>query len=217
MQKMPELKPRQVTSKLTHHSANVDWDWNRADWSLTTEQYVSEPKCLKWLATSSPWPVTLCKHAGTTVLNEGRVVTWIRPTSINCGMGVVFRNQAAVGTSNYNNTYIPNLAPVSSNVNFSRVVNGTPLRVDTKAFGGGFTMPNDTWRKIRVTWWESGGILYVRFEWFDDPDWVNICDEFSDVDNLWSGEAVNRCGLFTAIIAGGAKVVYADDTEVWGP
>lgn len=215
MQKMPELKPRVIAPvEPLHHSANVDWDWSHDDYELTTEQYVSEPKCLKWQAPTTPWRQTLCKHAGTTVLNEGRVVSWLRTTIATANPAVMFRNQAAVGTANYLNMYILNFAPNLSQIQLGKFVGGSGVGIDSNAFGGGFTFPINTWRKVRVTWWETGGVMYVRVEWYHDTEWTNICDELFDADNMWSGETVNRCGLH---FGGAGGVVYADDTEVWGP
>ena len=217
MQEMPKLKPLRVPFDPPHHTADVDWDWSHTDWSLTDEVYVSEPKCLKWWSAHIPRRVTLCKHAGTTALNEGRMVTQFRVTNDDCGVGFAFRNQAAVGTANEAYMYWLLLMPDGTNVYLVKFLNSVQTIIDVKKFGGGFTLPNNTWRKIRVTWWETGGVIYVRVEWYNGGEWTKICDDFFDADNLWSGEAVNRCGLAFMRHAATNYIMYTDDTEVWGP
>jgi len=217
MREMPKLNPRSLDPP--HHSAAVDWDHSDDTWSLDDTVYVSEPKSLKWPqpTASGAHRASLCKHEGTIALNEGRVVTWIRHNHLNGYTRIYFRNQAPVGTANHNNCYFVAWNSNTSIVGLRKVVNGNLTLLADKAYGGGFTYPVNEWRKVRVTWWEDGGVLYVRVEWWNGAEWVQICDDFYDPDNLWSGETVNRCGVGTAYYSVSGIVCWFDDTEIWGP
>jgi len=217
MREMPKLNPR--TLDPPHHTAAVDWDHRYDVWSLDDTVYVSEPKSLKWpqSTVAGEERVSLCKHEGTTALNQGRVVTQLRHNSIYGFNMVFFRNQAAVGTATITNTYWVSFVSQYTSVYFFKSVGGTYTLIASKPYGGGFTYPAGVWRKIRVTWWETGGVLYVRLEWWNDSEWVNICDDVYDPDNLWSGSAVNRCGVGAGVTSVGAYICWFDDTEIWGP
>ncbi len=217
MKKIPELKPRQVVSELTHHSANVDWDWVAAYWSLVTDQIVSAPKSLKITNAITAKPVGgICKYAGTTALNQGRIVSWARATSMFYRSPIfMFRDQSPVGQALSNNYY--GLATYLNTVALRKNVNGSEGNVMSSDYYDTYTPANNTWYKHRVTWWETGGVLYVRLERYVDDAWVQICDELFDANNLWSGNEVNRCGVASMLFHTGTGYIWFDDTEVWGP
>jgi len=217
MQKMPELKPLRIPADPPHHSANVDWDHSSTAWTLDDAAYVSEPKSLKWPVISIARRFSLCKHAGTTVLPEGRIVSYIRTSSTASRNGFCFRHQSSVGSAADRNFYsIIYITPLSQ-IQFYVNVGGAYTLLKTGAYGGGFTLPINTWRKVRVTWWESGGVLYVRVEWWTGTEWTNVCDEFFHADNRWFDSEINRCGLWMSKSGGGTHYNWFDDTEVWGP
>jgi len=217
MREMPELNPLSVPFDPPHHSAEVDWDHSADRWILDDSVYVSEPRSIRWKTSTTQRGCSICKHAGTTALNEGRIVSWHRQNHSNAYGGFCFRHQAPVGTADLQNLYYMNFNLYTNAVGFGKMVNGKKTGIASKPFGGGFTFPINTWRKVRITWWEEGGVLYLRVEWWNDTEWVQICDDFNDPDNLWSGSAVNRCGLFMGYEAAATHYNWWDDTEIWGP
>jgi len=217
MQKMPKLRPRIIAPvDPPHHTAEVDWDMQDDAWILDTEQYVSEPKSLKMTSTARYEWVCLCKHAGTTVLPKGRVVTQFRTNNpANARPMVYFRSQLAPGSASRSNCYGVFIGPTW--LLLGRWINTTWASIDQENYYPTWSVPTDEWFKVRVTWWDEGGVLYVRFETYADDAWVQRCDDLSDVDNLWYDSTINRCGIGKSLAATGTYIVWADDTEIWGP
>jgi hypothetical protein len=185
--------------------ATSDWDFSSTGWVLDTATYISPPSSFR----ATDILVLLCKYTGTTVLSQGRIKTYFRLSS---GVApdyfqILFRNQASVGSANYNNSYKYYLG--TDGTKFTYYSNGTEYNVP----GGSETksISKNTWYQIQVTWWiDTGGAgLMARCEIPPGTNWVR---DFNHSANLWATSSINRCGFYCYYIP-----TYIDDTEIWGP
>jgi len=197
-------------------TAEVDWDFSNANWKLDDSQYVSEPKSLNFTAVHSH-TVVLCKHEGTTCLPQGRIITQARIHHVSFATLIfTFRNQRAVGGSDYNNCYRLQISSRNRWL-FERIVGGAGTVISSgSGFLNGWTWPSDTWVKVRCTWWEEGGVLYVRVERWTGTEWTKLLNDMNDPNNLWSASEINRCGLWIWRDTDSDNG-WIDDTEIWGP
>ena len=189
-----------------HHSP-LDWDFLNINWMLDPELYVSPPSSLTGTG------ATLCcalLASACTLVTQGRIVGWGLSHVAGGGLWHIFRNQAPVGTCALIDCYRGNFYN-----NYARLdvyVGGGWSVVDTRNFYDGINLDANTWYKLRLTWWESMGIMWVRYEWWHNEAWEQLCDDIQDANNRW-GEAtsptINRVGLYFR------DRYHFDDTEIW--
>lgn len=214
MDKMPEFKPSSLdqrvaralaTKKPLHHSI-TDWDFQNVSWLLDEAVYKAAPPSLHGAASG----VALAKHATTGALSDGRLVFWARSSGTGYLARFWFRNQHADGGADYVSTYY--VAIKTNDAEFRKWVATAPTLLDTHVMT--WTWAADTWYKVRVTWWSSAETLWVRVERWTGSAWVTLGGaadtDFSDADDLWKDNAVNRTGSYYTVSE------YIDDLEVWG-
>ncbi|MBA7551150.1 hypothetical protein ES705_43686 [subsurface metagenome] len=198
-----------------HHSV-ADWDFLQPDerHSLSSDEFVSPPTSLKLFKVGLSYvEVVLCRIPATLLLPQGEFRTWHYAPTPTC-RPAVFRNQAALGLSNYQNMYEmlvwPNFA------RFSYYSAGTPYTIQTQAC----IVPAGQWNHWRVFWYNGltpGEVpalcvdLYLEIA----GEWQKQGTTFYHVPNLWKDSAINRCGFRQNVSAGVSH--YFDDTEIWGP
>lgn len=183
-----------------------DWDFSSANWTLDLTVYVSSPSSLRSTGTVLP----LCKYAGTTALNQGRLVYQYRWSS-NYTCRPWCRNQRTVGGSDEQNGYRGYFWPnPASTWRVQEVTGGSAsdLASGTTYLTGAFSL--NTWYGLRWTWWTSGGVLILRFERLNGS-WAKVIDDVPDSSPSWEGNPTNRTGIAMSTGA------YQDDTEIWGP
>lgn len=198
-----------------HHSI-TDWDFQfgASYRTLDTAKYVSAPKSLKFHGTASPnYNMILSRVAGTTVLPQGEVRTWIW-SDMNPHYLATLRNQAAVGVSNYLNTYIVYVEAGQGKL--WRYISGSGAQRATCSW----TLTGNVWNHVRTVWWNGvtgGGTPALAVALFLEVAgaWVQQGATMFDTSNYWSASAINRCGIFVNITSG--HDTWYDDTEIWGP
>lgn len=198
-----------------HHTL-TDWDFMRPDeeHSLSPDEFVSPPTSLKlYHAALSAVEVVLCRIPATLLLPQGEVRTWHYSANPTC-RPAVFRNQAALGSSNYQNMYEMLVYPGFAR--FSYYSAGVGHTITTQAC----TVPVGQWNHWRVFWYNGktpGEVpalcvdLYLEIA----GEWQKQGSTFYHVPNYWKDSAINRCG-FRQNRTGGVSY-YIDDTEIWGP
>ncbi|MBA7542354.1 hypothetical protein ES705_34675 [subsurface metagenome] len=198
-----------------HHSV-TDWDFEQADehHSLSEDEFISAPTSLRlYNADTSAVEVVLCRIPATLVLPQGEVRTWQYAESPVC-RPAVFRNQAALGTSNYQNMYEMLVYP--NEARFSYYSAGSPHTIDTHVC----IVPAGQWNHWRVFWYngetpgEEEAIcvdLYLEIH----DEWQKQGATFYHTLNLWKDSAINRCGFRQNVAV--RKAHFWDNTEIWGP
>jgi hypothetical protein len=202
-----------------HHSTS-DWNFSSTDYSLDTSIYISPPSSLRF---SYVWVYALLKQsvAGGPI-PEGMIETYAR---FRYGPAAdwylfIFRNQAADGSANLNNTYMLNLYFTTSGAgqpyNIARfyvVVNGTFTKIEEKSISP--AIYPDTWYLLRCKFWVYGGVLMVAFEYFDGSDWVKLCGDFSHSGNRWATSSINRVGIGSAYPSDSPRYSWFDNTRIY--
>lgn len=182
-----------------------DWDFSGAGWTIETAQYVSSPSSIY----SAAGLYLLCRKSTCQVLPEGQFVTWLRRATTAAGLYAFFRNQTALGSAGYQNTYAVIRSLGAGNAILRRFNSGTPT--DVGIFGSLGALSINTWYKFRVTWWRNWGKLRVRLERWTGSAWQQEGSDVEDATNQWDTSSVNRVGFSMQ----GSD--YWDDTEIYGP
>jgi hypothetical protein len=201
----------------SHHSTS-DWDFY-SSWTLDTSVYISAPSSLKLTYVTS---LALLKHSVSGLITEGRIVDNIRfyrTRTTSTYPTYVFRANAADGGADYSAGYCIVLKG-------SDVSNDAPLNRATLCYGSRSSpteilaqsinpaLAQNTWYKLRVTWWVSAGVLMVRLEYFDGTDWVKLCSDWADTNNRYATNSIQRCGVGAAQCIS-PYYTWHDDTEIW--
>jgi hypothetical protein len=208
---------RKINKK--HHSTS-DWNFSTTNYSLDTDIYISSPSSLRFNTTQAY--ALLKQSVAGGPIPEGMVETYTR-----FGYGAsgdwylfMFRNQAADGSANLNNTYILILYRTASGAGkpydiarFNVVVSGSGSTIETKSISPAI-YPN-TWYLLRYKFWVYGGVLMVAFEYFDGSEWVKLCGDFSDPNNRWATSSINRVGIGAASPAGSPYYTWHDNTKIY--
>jgi hypothetical protein len=201
----------------SHHSTS-DWNFYNT-WTLDTSVYISAPSSLRLGNSNS---LALLKHSVSGLITEGRIVDNIRfyrsryttnyPT-------YAFRADAADGGADYASGYCITLK--GSNITYD-----APFDLAAFCYGSRAspqvilaqsinpTLAQNTWYKLRVTWWVSAGVLMVRLEYFDGTDWIKLCNDWADVNNRYATNSIQRCGVGAAQNYS-PTYTWHDDTEIW--
>jgi len=188
-----------------------DWDFSNTNWDLDTVIYVSSPS--SWHKT-----VTLGYTRGlikTSVVpinkvKEGRFVTWIYFTvSSSLEFLIYFRYQDT--NSHYRIWIYEEASPSGRRWRVERIDAGviTTLREAYVPFP-----ENQTWNKLRVTWWNDYVGLVIRVEKWNGTAWEKLFDDTYDTANEWAdvGGRVGFMGFSTNSVSCG----NIDDTEIYG-
>lgn len=196
--------------------ATTDWDFGFGGSyrSLVTSKYISAPKSLQFYATASPnYDVVLSRSPICQNLPQGEVRNWIWQDQ-NQHYFAVFRNQAALGSSNYQNCYM--LYNEAGALKLWRYQGGVGQQRGTTSA----TIPYNQWNEIRAVWWNGltpGGadalsvVAYIRV----GAIWTQLGGIIQDTAQTWKTSSINRCGFLHNVIGG--HYGWFDDTEIWGP
>jgi len=199
-----------------HHSVS-DWDFSEpiGFWNLRADDYVSPPTSLRLVhTTAGTRQVTVtCRHPSTLCLPEGEVRSWRRTDNENNNV-FSFRNQVALGSSNYLNCYLIYLQ--TTNGYLRRYVDGESTSFPMGASGG----IGDVWQHYRVVYWngstpEGAPALAVKLYLEIDSEWVQQGITAYDPYNQYADSHINRSGLIMQATNG--RPEWEDDTEIWGP
>ncbi|MBA7623451.1 hypothetical protein ES703_30847 [subsurface metagenome] len=199
-----------------HHSvADWDFEFGATNRSLSAVQYVSPPTSLRILEpTSADFRDTvLCRIAETQCLPQGEVRNWAWYNYIAL-MVACFRNQAPLGTANFQNCYYVHLSGTSARL--YRYIGGViSLRDQTtcQTFG-------QAWAHYRVLFWNGltpslEEALCVNLYHGVGDIWTQEGQTMYDTDNSWKDSEINRIGFVP--YSSDNREQYWDDTEIWGP
>jgi hypothetical protein len=202
------------------HFSVADWNFSTTDYALDTSIYISEPSSLRF---SYVFVYALLKQsvAGGPI-PEGMIETYAR---FRYGPGggwpiFTFRNQAADGSANNNNSYVLSLYYTASGAgqpyNIARFyvfVNGVSSIIEEKSISP--AIYPDTWYLLRCKFWVYGEVLMVAFEYFDGSDWVKLCGDFSDANNRWATSSINRVGIGSAYPSTTPRYTWFDNTRIF--
>ena len=192
-----------------------DWDFQYADWTLDTAYYVDSPTSLRLDASVAPkghWTV-LCRTADTQVIEQGRIVTWVRlPNNSLDHALLVFRNQSALGSPTLTNSYYIDIYNSLDRWFYRDTDNLDWLLATFGAYGA-----IETWAKFRVTWWNGKNLQNVdatvcRFEYWNGSAWVQVGSDAYDTNQRGKGSATNRAGIGTV---SQSVASWFDLTEIW--
>lgn len=199
-----------------HHSVS-DWDFELGALyrSLSVATYVSAPTSLRIYATGGTIrrDTILCRIEATQCLPQGELRNWLKWNTYT-QMIAVFRNQAVLGTADYDDCYyIENAASVWR---LHRRIGGVHVTIDDTDLASSA----DTWEHWRAIYWngltpELDDALCVELYKEVDSSWVKQGDTLYDVANQWKTSEINRSGFHS--ITANSKAEYWDDTEIWGP
>jgi hypothetical protein len=202
-----------------HHSTS-DWDFELAGYVLDTSIYISPPSSLKFNTVNTS--ALLKQSVAGGPIPEGMIESYAR---FRYGTGAdwwifLFRNQAADGSANINNTYALYLYFTSSGagkpydkVRFVVRINASTTIIEEKSISP--AIYPDTWYLLRCKFWVYGGVLMVAFEYFDGSDWVKLCGDFSDPNNRWATSSINRVGIRSAYPAASPYYSWYDNTRIY--
>ena len=198
---------RALAAKGRTHFSRTDWDFADSNWTLDETIYHAAAPSLRGTSTGKP---ALIKNATTGALSDGRLIAWLRSGVATYLPAIWFRNQQADGGASYSNTYL--IYIYNAKIEFYYYLAGGGNLIDTHAHTWSWAAA--TWYKIRITWWSSADILWVRVERWDGDAWVTLGGaadvDFQDPDDRWKDETVNRCGFQYY------SQWWVDDVEVWG-
>lgn len=198
-----------------HHTL-ADWDFMHGDTyrSLATDYYISEPSSLKFSGSTVSWvSAVLCRIPATLCLPQGEVRTWVRRNT-GYGYPIMFRNQAPLGSPDYQNFYSTSLHAYG--VRLYRWVGGGATNVDNTSC---YTAINE-WVHYRFFWYNGktpGDVPALCLDVYREVsgEWVKQGSTLYDTLNYWKDSSVNRCGVFPLLATGHQQ--WYDDTEIWGP
>ena len=181
-----------------------DWDFKTTDWELNSTYYVSAPSSLHFIGDGNNTKVKT-STVPIAYVKEGRLITQIR-RSASGSLDLAFRLQ------DDNNCYFVNLAPFNSPqwIIRRRLGENTTLKWKTVDF-----LPLNTWKKVRVTWWNDYVGLVIRVEYWDGEKWVKLLDDGYDSLNYWK-DVGGRVGMGNIGLAITSSKTYYDDTEIYG-
>jgi len=194
-----------------------DWNFYNANWSLDAQVYVSPPSSLKIHWTN----LALLRQAAVgRPIRNGRIETYMR----HSGAGntslmwfLIFRATHPDGATQYYATYVLALTA-------SQVGPGTPV---TKAgilyYDGSNTytvasseisprLAANTWYQVRLTWWESSGVLVARFEYNNNGQWTPLCPDFTDPQNRNATSSTLKVGVSASFAD---TYTWFDDTVIY--
>jgi hypothetical protein len=196
-----------MSSKLP--ASTEDWDFESVEWDLDTVIYRSAPSSLRWKDYAAFRVV--CKTAICVNVPMGRIESWFYKagSSYQRKIGFVSRIQYPDWAKGY--AFFQTLTNGIGNELYYVYRDGVLFKSGAIA-----QPPVDTWFKRRLTFWESGGWLILRYETWDGSSWVKEIADVLDPSPLYGSSSVNRCGLYLAS-HGSVDQIRADDTVIYKP
>lgn len=196
-----------MSSKLP--ASTEDWDFQTTNWDLDTAIYHSAPSSLRGLD-PNPFRV-VCKITDALNIPMGRIESWFYKSgsSYQRRLGFVSRIQYPDWTKGYD--FWQTVTDGIGNELYYVYRDGVLFKSGAIA-----EPPVDTWFKRRLTFWESGGWLILRYEKWNGSSWVKEIADVLDPSPLYGSSSVNRCGLYLASHAS-VDQVRADDTIIYKP
>jgi len=196
------------------HASYEDWDFSENYWSIVEDQFVSAPSSIRWQKDGAwTYCTQLCKNTATLQVKQGAFVTYWRQSVTASYLRFHFRNIIAPGNANIENCYLFWTHPTIDYWRiYERVAGGDNRQWETSKI----TQDLDTWYRMRLSWWESWGIMSVKLEQQIDGSWVQQGDILTITDPLYGDETYQRVG-YTVYIGLALRPNYYDDTEIWGP
>jgi len=210
-------EPTVKTAPFELPGVTVDWDFYNANWALDTQVYVSAPSALRL---NNPNYALLKQGAVNIAIKNGRIETYIRHTGnfvLGAARALYFRATYPDGSFSGGSAYFIGLGGTST---------GSGVAVDTAGLGfvsdgsgSTFTQANitpsiraNTWYKIRVTWWESSGVLVARLEYYNGEQWAPLCPDFTDNQNRNASSSTLRVGVGNYFAS---SYAWYDDTVIY--
>lgn len=199
------------------HRSTADWDFSTAAWSLDLVTLISAPSSLRFNVTTgtSVLPVLL-KHAVVGAIAQGKIDTWLRGQALGSQQPYLFfRAQAADGGASPNDSYA---------VTFTASLFSWLYRdaggVQSSLGNFAIVLVNDTWQRVRITWWEGKDpwnvdATVLRLDFWDGASWIQQGVDLYDTNRRNWNSARNRPGVGMKRGAGSYKVWF-DDTYIYG-
>lgn len=195
-------KALRLRNLLVKHHSTGDWDFVSEHWTLSNTVYHSAPTSLYFGTTNVP---SGCKIKTSVIpitsVKQGRIITWVR-TRANTGYRVLIRWQ------DDDNYYYAQLAVGS--VDFQIYRKKTDDNLELAVCSADEIIPDNTFTKMRITWWDDYVGLAIRIEKWDGEDWVTILEGY-DPQNNWS-DIGGRIGILNK----DTGRWYFDDTDIYG-
>ena len=193
-----------------HHSA-ADWDFSQTSWQITTADFVGPPSSLRIWSFSKHNFIILCKNAPTLRLPQGRIQTYLKDPEVTGSYHIYFRNTALPGVANRENCYFFTFAPAAASFSLQEEYLGDMKRAWTSSK---ITWPQDQWSLVRVSWWETWGLLMATLELYVAPNWVLLGSEFTIPEPLFGSAPYQRAGMGNGL-ALDHHYIYFDDTQIF--
>ncbi|MBA7537620.1 hypothetical protein ES705_29889 [subsurface metagenome] len=198
-----------------HHTL-ADWDFESGALrrSLSADYFISAPTSVKITSPGGTiYESFLCRIPGSLALAQGEWRTWQRFLTAS-HRPCIFRNQAALGSSNMLNTYW--IGVFGGNINLGRFLAGAGSARDSFSF----PTPADVWVHWRFFWYNGltpGLVEALCVDVYTEiaGEWVSAGPTLYDTANTWKDSGINRCGAWSNPRP--PNSVYYDDSEVWGP
>lgn len=205
--------------EVVHHSL-TDWDFQfpNGERSLDPVDYISPPSSLKFGPVAAAYYCTiLCRIPATQCLPQGEFRAWFR-TDENYFIPAMFRNQAPLGSADWNNCYMISqyFEPTGYLIRLHRRRADVDSIRDTTY---GYHAFNE-WIHYRTFWYNGKNPAEqdcLCVECFREVagEWVKLGDTLYDTSNYFKDSAINRVGHHASVHA--PTYVNFDDSEIWGP
>jgi len=201
---------KQKHSLIKEHHSLVDWDISLPWWLITTLEYISPPSSIYWTDQGVGDPIQLCRHASVLKVPTGQLVTYLRVSHASHYCDFLFRNTAALGVTDYSNSYRLEVRPTIATWRLEEYSAGGRIRYWDREKA---VKAKNIWYKYRVSWWMAAWDMVVSLELLVDDVWVQQGDVVTVTDPLHGDSDIQRVGFW--IHTYGSYKFYFDDTEVW--
>lgn len=209
-----KLRQEITPLKPLHHSTG-DWDFDDDEWELDGSIYVSAPSSLKCLDHDYTDP--LFTYVKTTVVpiatvKEGRIETQCRFAldGSNNRHYILFRFQDA---TNHYQVRFNAQSGEGGRIYCYRFKTGDNATLEFKYSLG---IPNNTWFKLRVTWWNDSVGLVIRVELDKGSGWELMFDAYDSQNNWKTIGGRIGLGFCRASKVGSSYQCWFDDTYIYG-
>ena len=206
-----------MPGKIAEHHSLADWDFQQGDTnrSLSAVRFINPPTSLLINNPGAGWFVDtiLCRIPATLNLPQGEVRTWQYSAGLYA-TPAIFRNQATLGNSDFDNCYYIYCA--ASTIYLTRCLLGHCSVKDTTTC----TTFSNEWVHYRIFWYNGktpgeAEALCVDVYREVAGEWIKEGSTLYDTDNHFKASGINRAGIFPRIYNAGDE--FWDDTEIWGP